>query len=386
MTGLVIGLVSLALVAALAGCVVLVRRWRTEQAEVKRVRTTFSRYVPHSIVEELLARKDESIFTGREVRATILVCRIWNFSHFMEDLTPEQTLRYLNEFYAIAGSSIERHKGVLHRFLEDGVVGVFGVPLEDRYQEDNALRAAINIVRLINVMQQKWEQQGRKALRAGVGINSGNVIAGDGGFASRREYMVVGTDVTLAHRLQAATFDLNAFIVASHNTVDPVQDLYNLVPVSGIPLNGVRALLDASIVRGRKRNDNLVLPKADAFANTVLEEPVLDEFLEPKEVVPFEDHAKLAGGNAPGTASAAAQTAAPRTPPPPPPPRPPSEAPPLQTRRSTRRSGSEGPQFGFDLPELRMHGFGSSDEAPIMPDPPPPRATYEDNDGPPLPL
>ena len=108
------------------------------------------------------------------------------------------------------GSSIERQHGVLHRFLEDGVVGIFGVPLEDRHQEDHALRAAINIVRLINVMQQKWAQQGRRALRVGIGVNSGIVIAGDAGFANRREYTIVGPDVTLAPRLQAATFDLNA--------------------------------------------------------------------------------------------------------------------------------------------------------------------------------
>jgi class 3 adenylate cyclase len=389
-----VSLALLALIAALVLCVVLVRRWRREQAEVKRVRSTFSKYVPASIVEELLNRKDESIFTGRETRATILVCRIWNFSHFMQDLTPEQTLRYLNEFYAIAGSSIERHQGVLHRFLEDGVVGIFGVPLEDRHQEDHALRAAINIVRLINVMQQKWAGQGRQPLRVGVGVNTGNVIAGDAGFASRREYTIVGPDVTLAHRLQTATFDLNAFIVASHTTVDPVQDLYNLVPVSGIPLNGVRALLDASIIRGRKRNDSLVLPKADAFANTVVEDHLLDDFLEPKEVVPFEDQAKLAGGTAAvGMPSApATQTVPPPPraeqpvppPPPPPPPADPDSPPPLRTRRRPRPT--EGTPFGFDLPELRMPGAFGADEAPIMPDPPPPRATYEDNDGPPLPL
>jgi class 3 adenylate cyclase len=386
-----VSLAVLALIAALVLCVVLVRRWRREQAEVKRVRSTFSKYVPASIVEELLNRKDESIFTGRETRATILVCRIWNFSHFMQDLTPEQTLRYLNEFYAIAGSSIERHQGVLHRFLEDGVVGIFGVPLEDRHQEDHALRASINIVRLINVMQQKWTQQGRQPLRVGVGVNTGNVIAGDAGFASRREYTVVGPDVTLAHRLQALTFDLNAFIVASHTTVEPVQDLYNLVPVTGIPLNGVRALLDASIIRGRKRNDSLVLPKADAFANTVLDDHILDDFLEPKEVVPFEDQARLASGTAPvGLNKAPATQTAPAPPPraeqpmPPPPPADPESPPPLRTRRRPRPT--EGTPFGFDLPELRVPGSFGADETPIMPDPPPPRATYEDNDGPPLPL
>jgi class 3 adenylate cyclase len=371
-----VALISVAFLAALVVCVVLVRRWRSEQAEVRRVRSTFSRYVPPAIVEELLNRRDERIFTGRDVRATILVCRIWNFSHFMEDLTPEQTLRYLNEFYAMAGSSIERQHGVLHRFLEDGVVGIFGVPLEDHQQEDHALRAAINIVRLVNVMQQKWAQQGRRALRVGVGVNTGMVIAGDAGFANRREFAIVGPDVTLAHRLQAATFDLNAFIVASHTTVEPIQDLYNLVPVSGIPLNGVRALLDASIVRGRKRNDSLMLPKADAFANTVIDEHV-DDFLEPQEVVPFEDAAKM-GAVAP--AAPPPQTAI--SPPPPPPP--PVEPPPLRTRRRPRPG--DDAMVGFDLPELRMPVAFGADEGPIMPDPPPPRATYEDNDGPPLPL
>ncbi len=230
------------------------------------------------------------------------------------------------------------------------------------------MRAAINIVRLVNVMQQKWTQQGRRALRVGVGINSGNVIAGDAGFATRREYTIVGPDVTLASRLQAATFDLNAYIVASHATTEPVEDLYNLVPVSGIPLNGVRALMDASIVRGRKRNDSLILPKADAFANTILEEP--EDFLEPQEVVPFDEPAKLST-----PAPAATQT---ELPPPPP-------APPLKTRRRPRPDEDLG-GFGFDLPELRMPKSFGHDEGPIMPDPPPPRATYEDNDGPPLPL
>ncbi len=311
--------------------------------------------MPPSIVEELLNRKDERIFTGRDLRATILVCRIWNFSHFMEDLTPEATLRYLNEFYAMAGSSIERQHGVLHRFLEDGVVGIFGVPLEDPQQEDHALRAAINIVRLVNVMQQKWAQQGRRALRVGVGVNSGIVIAGDAGFANRREYTIVGPDVTLAHRLQAATFDLNAYIVASRTTVEPIQDLYNLVPVSGIPLNGVRALLDASIVRGRKRNDSLMLPKADAFANTVIEEHLLgDDFLEPQEVVPFEEGAKM--GAIPPTTSGqqsapAGKTAlsSPQTPSAPPPP-----SPPLKTRRRPRPG--DDAMFGFDLPGVAHAG------------------------------
>jgi class 3 adenylate cyclase len=380
MASAAIALIGLALIGVVVALVVFVRRWRAEQAESRRVRATFARYVPPTIVEELLSRKDARLFSGREMRATILVCRIWNFSHFIEHLTPEQTLRYLNEFYAMAGTSIERQRGVLHRFLEDGVVGVFGVPLEDPDQEDHALRAAINIVRLVAVMQEKWAQQGRKPLRVGVGINTGDVIAGDAGFAQRREYQVVGPDVTLAHRLAGGTVDINAYIIASRATMEPVQDLYNTVPVSGVPLTGVRALLDAFIVRGRKRGDTLVLPKAGAFATTVVDDPLFADTLEPQEIVPFD---------------AVDETAAAKKPEPPPTPQIPfpridavagdTAPPPLKTRRRPRPDDAQQ-SFGIDLPELRVPSFGGTDEEAIMPDPPPPRATYEDNDGPPLPL
>src|ERR1700736_3380066 len=96
-------LAVLAAIGAGAWCWVLVRRWRAEQAEVRRVKQTFARYVPRSVVVELLNRKDEHIYSGREMRATILVCRIWNFGKLMDRLTPEETLQYLNEFYAMAG-------------------------------------------------------------------------------------------------------------------------------------------------------------------------------------------------------------------------------------------------------------------------------------------
>jgi hypothetical protein len=91
------------------------------------------------------------------------------------------------------------------------------------------------------------------------------------------------------------------------------------------------------------------------------------------------------------------ESAAAKRPEPPPPPQPPQipfpridavagdTAPPLKTRRRSRPDDAQQ-SFGIDLPELRVPSFGGTDEEAIMPDPPPPRATYEDNDGPPLPL
>jgi hypothetical protein len=215
------------------------------------------------------------------------------------------------------------------------------------------------------------------------------VIAGDAGFAQRREYTVVGSPVAFAHRLSVATSDLNAYIVVARDTIDPVRELYDFVPVSGIPIAGQRALLDAVIIRGRKRSDELTLPRAGTFANTVLDEPagVLPE-PEPAAAAP-------AAAAPPPVATPVATPVAPPAPPPPPdfapsgpPPAPAAPDVPLPLRtRPVARDGAERRGRGFDLPELRFpSGFDQDDEGPIMPEPPPPRQTYEDKGGPPLQL
>lgn len=340
----------LAALGALAGCIAGWRRWRAARRELDRVRNLFGRYVGPSVVDVLLARKDERLFTGRAVTATVLVCRIRNFAHFVEDLSPEQTLRYLNEFYALAGTAIQRNRGIIETFLGDGVVAVFGVPLENPIQEDDALRAALEIVRNVVAMRERWARQHRKPFTVGIGINTGSMIAGDAGFRDRREFTVVGPEAMFAYRLQEAAFALNAFIVASRRTCDVVTEEYQLVPVSGIPLAGVRRLLDAFVVRGRRRGAERFTVPVDAMVETTIESPP-----------------------APSAGPA---------PPPPAMPEPPLARPRQRPQPAAANAGND-----LNLPELR-HGwrFGDDDGQSFLPEPPPRRATYEDSAGPPLDL
>jgi adenylate cyclase len=339
-------LVGLIALGGLAGCVVAWRRWRVARRELARVRATFSRYVAPSVVDVLLARKDERLFTGRAVRATILVCRIRNFAHFIEPLTPEQTLRYLNEFYGLAGTAIQRHRGIIDTFLGDGIVAVFGVPLDNPTQEDDALQAALDVVRHVVAMRQRWAKQHRKPFTVGIGINTGDVIAGDAGFRERREFTVVGSEATMAHRLQEAAFALNAYIVAARSTCASHLDEYQLVPVNGVPLAGVRRLLDAFVVRGRNRGVEKFTVPVDALVETTIETP---------------PHAASEPSPEPqaGTADAELPIARPRP----------------RTATATQTSASN-----LSLPELKRGWMFPQDEdvTPIMPDPPPRRMRYED--------
>ncbi len=388
-----VSLVAVALGIALA--VLVLRRFWLARSETHRIRNLFSRYVSSVVVDEILTRKDVRIFEGREGYATVLYCRIWNFGHFAETLSPDETLRYLNEFYTLAGKSIQKHRGMIDKFLGDGIMGVFGMPLDDPFKEEHAIRAALDIIRLVAGMDARWIAQGRQPLRVGIGINSGNMIAGDTGFLDRREYTVVGNEALVASRLQEETETLNAYVLVSAGTYEPVRDIFTAVPAGGIPLRGMRRIQPAFVIRGLTRHrseDALLLPRPNAFRQTTIardpspaEERAranVDAILGGAEPVP-EPQTVAAGATAPPPAPAPAP---PAPPPPPAPARPVRPAgPPLGGPRV------EPPAREFsvplDLPELRTPRLRTfDDDAPAMPEAPGPSVTYEDKDGPPLQL
>lgn len=336
------------------------KRSLKERTEGERVRALFSRYVPEVVVDELLERKDARLFAGKEYYATVLSCGIWKFSLFAEDLSPQQTLQYLNEFYTLCGKAVEKHRGIVESLRGDSLTAVFGVLIEEPFAEERAVRAALDIVRLISAMNARWQSQGRKPFQVGIGLNSGTIIAGDTGYQQRREFSLVGNDVQVAVRLQEATEEMNASVIASAATFRPVSEIFVGVPMKSIPLRGMKKLTQAFIVRGvAKRTfadeDNLTLPSEGQFRRTEIKSE------QPPSVTP----------------PAAARPPAPRTPPPvatvPP-------SAPIPAAAVPDFVNSEPPP----RPAPERHFSSLDDDKPAMPAPPPTDQTYEDDSGPPL--
>ena len=322
------------------------RRYVLARQENRRVLALFSRYVPSPVVEDLLARKDARLFEAREYYATILVARIRNFALFAETLAPAETLRYLNEFYTIVGQAVQRHRGMIESLRGDTVTAVFGVLIEEKFQEERALRASLDIMRVIDAMEARWREQARKPVAIGIGVNSGKIVAGDTGYKDRREFAIVGNPSQVAARLEAASEDFNAAIVASEATYEPVRELFVGIPTSSVPLRGLRKLHNAYIIRGLTRRAGeerlLTLPSQRSFTETVVhsyetpDEPALepDSYIAPKDVAP--EHT-------------------------------------IDERVTTTP-----PEF------TRFSRL--DDEAPALPEPPPVIGTYEDDQGPPIQL
>ncbi len=270
-------MIALAILLGLAGGIIAwltSRRLFAERAELRRVRALFTRYVPAQVVDDLLARKDPRLFEARAYFATIVSVRLRGFSLAAERLTPEETLRYLNEFYTLVGGAVERHNGMIESLHGDTVTAVFGVLVDERFQEERALRAGLDIMRLNDALDERRRTQGRKTLGVSVGVNTGNVVAGDTGYQLRRDFAVVGHPAHVAERLQLAAEELNATIIASATTYDAVRDLFVAVPTSTIPLRGLKRLQNAYIIRGLTRrvaeDDLLRLPSERYFKQTTV--------------------------------------------------------------------------------------------------------------------
>ena len=358
------------LAAAMAAVAVVVairgaRRVVAAQRETVRIRSVFSRYIAPHVLEELIERHDPRVLSGKAGYATILVARIWNFALFAEQLPQNDVLRYLNEFYTLAGRTIQKNRGMVDKFLGDGISGAFGFPLEDPLQEEHAVRAAIDIIRLVDAMNTHWASQGRKPLRVGIGINSGNVIAGEVGYPQRREYTVVGLPAIIAMHLQERTEPMGAYILATEATLEPVKHLFTTISAGTIPLRGMKRNARGFVVRGLAKNvseeQSLLLPPPSAFARTRVEDAI--------EGRPTWDS---------GVA------AMPERDPEPPKPEPPKPAP-KQIAQPPKRPAPAPPKRRFDIPEVK--GFGALDDSPALPDPPVAEGYYEDDSGrPPLKL
>lgn len=271
--------IALVLFAASAAVAYAARRYLRERDEHRKVRALFSRYVPVQVVNDLLER-DPRVLSAQTVTATIVSCRIRNFALFAEDLTAEQTLHALNEFHALAGAAIEKQRGIIETLHGDGITAVFGVLIDAPFQEERALRTALTIVRLVSGLDARMREQGYRPFGVTIGVHTGPVVAGDIGYQRRREFAVVGNAAHVASRLQQCAEELNASIVASAETFEPVRDLFVGVPTSPLPLRGLKRLQQAFIIRGMtKRDESALKIKSDTLKHTVVraEEPPLPE-------------------------------------------------------------------------------------------------------------
>jgi adenylate cyclase len=174
----------------------------------RRVRDTFARFVPEQVVGQVLARTDDDLrLAGRRMEVTVLFSDIRGFTTFSETRDPEEVLEILNRYHGEMTDAVMAHGGTLISFMGDGIMAVFGAPIEQPDHADRAYTSAKEMleVRLPRVNQWMREREAGAEFQIGIGLNSGPVMAGNLGSERRLEYTTIGDTVNTAARLEGMT-------------------------------------------------------------------------------------------------------------------------------------------------------------------------------------
>ena len=173
-----------------------------KKAEEEAVaRTQLSRLLSPNLVEEVVKGRAEVNLGGKLMDATVMFADIRGFTRLSEKLPPEMLMATLNQYFEIMVEVIFKYDGTLDKFIGDEIMAVWGAPIPQDDHGQRAVRAAHEIRDRLRVFNEQREVAGETALQIGIGINSGQMVAGYSGASQTLSYTVLGDAVNVASRL-----------------------------------------------------------------------------------------------------------------------------------------------------------------------------------------
>ncbi len=231
--------------------------------ELKRgqqIRDLFGRAVSPQISQALIAavEKGQVTLTGERRMVTTLFTDIRGFTTIAEGRPPEEVVAILNRVLGAFIEVIDRHEGVVNKFGGDSLLAIFGAPIPQSDHARRAVHAGLEMARRLHELNQERAQRGLLPVRAGIGINTGEVVAGAVGSTERFEYTVIGDAVNVTARVQALERQYDPYFLFI-----TAETLRELGPEHGLDLHD----LGAMPLRGKQEPVQVYAVRTDAMAS-----------------------------------------------------------------------------------------------------------------------
>jgi adenylate cyclase len=189
----------------------------------KRMRGTMARYMAKEVVERLLANNEE-VLQGTATTATVLFSDIRRFTTLAESMSARETVKMLNEYFTEMVEIVFQYGGILDKYIGDAIMAIFGAPIETADDASHAVTVANEMIRALRRMNQQRAERDLIPIEIGVGLATGEVLAGSIGSQKRLEYTVIGDSVNLASRLESATKHYGAAILLDGVTLANIKE------------------------------------------------------------------------------------------------------------------------------------------------------------------
>jgi adenylate cyclase len=198
-----------------------------------RVTNLFGQHVSPEVVERLLVEGADT--TGDIRRVAVMFVDFRSFTAGARVRSPREVVERLDGAFAVLVEILDRHGGIVNKFLGDGFLALFGAPIETRDAAQHAVAAAREMLAAMDEVNREssWP------LRIGIGIHFGEVVAGNIGSPRRKEYTVIGDTVNFAARLESLNKEFNSQLLISSAVCDALGDsCVDAVSLGEVPIKG----------------------------------------------------------------------------------------------------------------------------------------------------
>ena len=219
--------------------------------EKKRLRDQMKDLVKRFATSEVAEDLQQSGFSlgGRRLRGTVMFCDIRGFTAMVESQSPEETIELLNTYYTLMFDAITGQGGVVNQMIGDGLMAIFGAPLPLPEPPLSAVRAALDMIEMIELLNAERVGAKKAPIRIGIGIATGEMIAGYTGTQARATYTCIGDAVNLAARLEAHTKQAGRGILIDGETCTALAGRVPVEALGAVPFKGKAAAVEVFSVQ-----------------------------------------------------------------------------------------------------------------------------------------
>jgi adenylate cyclase len=224
---------------------------KTKTDEQTRVLELFKRYVPEQVVSQTLLNGRSGMLKGETRVVSVLFADIRNFTRLAGSMRPSEVVSFLNDFWSAMSEPVRLNRGSVNKLIGDGMLALFGAPVSYMDNQENAVLCALDMIKALDKVNAKYEQQFGDAIKMGIGINTGEVVVGNVGSEDYMEYTVIGDAVNIAHRIEKMTKSEPNSILISSDTFDQVRYLIDADDFGTLVMDGKHQEIAVYRVNGR---------------------------------------------------------------------------------------------------------------------------------------
>jgi adenylate cyclase len=199
--------------------------------ERDKMKNLFNKFHGMAVTEELL--KNEINLGGTRKQVTVFFSDIRGFTDFSEGHTPEEVVSMLNEYFEVMVHIINKHGGVVDKFIGDAIMAIWGVPNENEDDSQRAVIACLEMRMALNKLNQERIDRGLIPIKIGMGLHTGEAISGQIGSSERMEFTVIGDTVNTASRIEGSTKSFGTDLLLSAEVLDYIDTDYFILEKAG---------------------------------------------------------------------------------------------------------------------------------------------------------